>query len=112
MNDAIALLAISQLGCLGAIGYLYMELQRLRREPRTRDQRRKEAVSPRAAVQQAARQAYAAAPRGANSPFARDGASLAARIDELGLDVPALARRMNRSEEEVRLLLRRQGVAR
>jgi hypothetical protein len=30
----------------------------------------------------------------------------------MGVDIPALARRMNRSEEEVRLLLRRQGVAR
>jgi hypothetical protein len=30
----------------------------------------------------------------------------------LGVDVPALARRMRRSEDEVRLLLRRQGVSR
>jgi hypothetical protein len=32
-------------------------------------------------------------------------------MDELGVDIPALARRMHRSEEEIRLLLRRQGAA-
>lgn len=110
MNDAIALLAVSQLGCLGAIGYLYMELQRLRRAGAGRSRRREEPISPRAAVQQAARQAYAAGPRAATAAFGNDRATLAQRVDELGLDVPALARRMNRSEEEVRLLLRRQGV--
>jgi hypothetical protein len=108
MNDAIALLAVSQLVCLGAIGYLYMEVQKLRRQPRRSAAPRPQ--HPREAVKQAARQAYAASPRAASSAFGRDAGSIAARMNELGIDVPALARRMNRSEEEVRLLLRRQGV--
>lgn len=108
MNDAIALLAVSQLVCLGALGYLYMEIQRLRKEPRPRKAARP--LQPREAVKQAARQAYAASPRAASSAFGRDAGSIAARMNELGVDVPSLARRMNRSEEEVRLLLRRQGV--
>jgi hypothetical protein len=33
-------------------------------------------------------------------------------MSELGVDVPALARRMQKSEEEVRLLLRRGAVGR
>ena len=36
-----------------------------------------------------------------------DSADIAARMSELGMDIPALARRMQKSEEEVRLLLRR-----
>jgi hypothetical protein len=36
---------------------------------------------------------------------------LAVQIEALGVDIPAIARRMRRSEEEVRLLLRRQGVS-
>ncbi|MGE5596188.1 MAG: hypothetical protein ACM3S1_09160 [Hyphomicrobiales bacterium] len=108
MNDAIALLAGSQLVCLGALGYLYMEIQRLRKDARPR----RAPVHPRAAVQQAARQAYATSTRQAGSAFGRDAASIAARMNDLGVDIPALARRMNRSEEEVRLLLRRQGVVR
>ncbi|MCK9518589.1 MAG: hypothetical protein M0R74_06120 [Dehalococcoidia bacterium] len=105
MNDAVALLAVSQLVCLGALGYLYVEIQRLRKEPRPR--RFIEPAASQAVVKRAARQAYAPSPQAA---FSRDSRSVAARVSEVGVDVPSLARRMNRSEEEVRLLLRRQGV--
>jgi hypothetical protein len=53
-------------------------------------------VSPRESVQRAARQAYGA-PAAAAAP---------------GVDIAALARRMQRSEDEVRLLLRRQEALR
>lgn len=109
MTDAIVLLAISQLVCLGAIAYLYMEIQRVRREPQPRVRR---AGPPRNAARQAAAQAYSGSSRSAAAAFGHDPAAIAARMDGLGVDVSALARRMNRSEEEVRLLLRRQGVAR
>lgn len=118
MNDAIALLAISQLVCLGAIFYLYTQLQALkgaasirRRQPSARVQRMvapTETGSPAAA--RAARAAYGANPP-STSPRPADSATLAARIGESGVDVAALARRMRKSEEEVRLLLRRQGIA-
>lgn len=115
MTDAIALLAISQLVCLGAIFYLYTQVQALKsanpirkRPPSARVQRMvapTEMGSPAAA--RAARAAY-----GANPPaHAANGATLAARLGDSGLDVAALARRMRKSEEEVRLLLRRQGIA-
>ncbi|MCL4243289.1 MAG: hypothetical protein KJ048_18210 [Dehalococcoidia bacterium] len=118
MNDAIALLAISQLVCLGAIFYLYTQVQVLKssspirkRPPSARVQRMiapAELGSPAAA--RAARAAYGAS-RPAPAPSAANAATLAARIGESGVDVAALARRMRKSEEEVRLLLRRQGIA-
>ena len=128
MNDAIALLAISQLVCLGAIFYLYTQVQSLRRlAPVRRAQSNRVHPLPdatelaaREVANVAARQAYAArtapdrpSPRPAPSrraPAAQDAPSLAARVSELGVDVPALARRMKKSEEEVRILLRRQGI--
>lgn len=116
MNDAIALLAVSQLVCIGGLAYLYMQLQTLRsrgsrsrREaaPRVRHIDQSIAPGPRT-LEQAARQAYASPlPHGHS-----DAASIAVRMSELGIDVPALARRMRKSEEEVRLLLRRQGAPR
>lgn len=109
MTDAIVLLAISQLVCLAALAYLYMEIQRLRHDARPRAKR---LGQPRNAVRQAAAQAYGGSSRSAASAFGHDPAAIAARMDGLGVDVPTLARRMNRSEEEVRLLLRRQGVTR
>ena len=116
MNDAIALLAISQLVCLGAIFYLYTQLHalksasgvrrrhpsaRMRHAPATHD-------SAHAASTRAAEAAYRSSP--APRPAA-PATSLAARVAETGVDVAALARRMRKSEEEVRLLLRRQGIA-
>lgn len=116
MNDAIALLAISQLVCLGAIFYLYTQLHALksatrvrRRQPSARMHHMPVPQEPmHAASARAARAAYSAAP--APHPAA-PGASLAARVAGNGVDVAALARRMRKSEEEVRLLLRRQGIA-
>lgn len=128
MNDAIALLAISQLICLGGIVYLYGQLQSLRRIVPVRRSRSNRVhplpaatqVAAREAANVAARHAYRATgqrpeprpvlalqPRGFGAPVP----SLAIRANEAGVDVTAIARRMQKSEEEVRLLLRRQGIA-
>jgi hypothetical protein len=106
MTDVIALLAISQLVSLGAIFYLYVQVQQLRAGARPIRHREPAASAPAipvrgAAAGRAARAAYAAAPRAALQQ-AREGPPV---------DVAELARRMHRSEEEVRLLLRRQGIA-
>lgn len=124
MNDAIALLSISQLICIAGIAYLYMQLQAVRRDlPRRRPaaarpvhaQASPEPAAAGQARSRAAQQAYGAArpaqPGLGPSLLARDAAAIAARMGELGVDVPALARRMGKSEEEVRLLLRRKGIA-
>jgi len=117
MNDAIALLAISQLVCLGAIFYLYTQLQALKARPRAK----RATISTRAhpmstpvevGSRQAARAAQAAYAPASTRAGRGEAASLAARLTEMGVDVPALARRMQKSEEEVRLLLRRQGAVR
>jgi len=119
MNDAIALLAISQLVCLGALFYLYTQLQEVkkhgpaRRQPSARVHRM---PGPEPVNQhsngRAARAAYAQPVTVTPAPKVRRGelASLVARANG-AVDVPALARRMRKSEEEVRLLLRRQGIA-
>ena len=118
MTDVIALLAISQLVCLGAIFYLYMQLQAVKSGAPAR----KRHASPRvhqmpapaigqAANARAARAAYGAGPNPARAALRRDSANIAERVAEYGVDVPELARRMRKSEEEVRLLLRRQGIA-
>ena len=113
MNDAVALLAVSQLACIGALAYLYMQVQslrtrdpRARRQPSSRVRHVEQAATNLRANGQAARHAYSAQAGG--------GAALpvAARLSELGIDIPALARRMRKSEEEVRLLLHRQGAGR
>ena len=109
MNDAIALLALSQIICLGALGYLYTQLQALRRRPH------------RAAASHTVREGAAAAPdapaRGTRSrqPHAVpafDAPALLEHIRNSNMDVPALARKLRRSEDEIRLLLRRQGIQR
>jgi hypothetical protein len=119
MNDAIALLAISQLVCLGAMFYLYTQLQEMRKRrparrqhsPRVRDLNTTAEVPGRHSAGQAARSAYGSK-RPMVTPVPRMPAgTLAVRLGDAGLDVPALARRMQKSEEEVRLLLRRQGLA-
>jgi hypothetical protein len=118
MNDAIALLAISQLVCLSAMIYLYSQVQLLKSRParraassRVRPMSRPVDLAARKTATQAARQAYGAPMRPA-SVRRPDTAAIAARMSELGVDVPALARRMQKSEEEVRLLLRRGAVGR
>jgi len=117
LNDAIALLAITQLVCLAGMAYLYSQLQALRNGSR----RQRRSLSPRPhavdetvevaaqhSAQQAARRAYGARPQ---TPRQQTAAQLLAeRVGDIDIDIPALARRMRRSEEEVRLLLRRQGA--
>ncbi len=132
MNDAIVLLALSQFVCIGGIGYLYLQLQKLRTgQPQASRQRRPEPryAEAEASVQEQARAPLArrvqqpprrpeAQPAPAHRAYQQHAAppqspaALAAQLTSMGLDIPALARRMNRSEEEVRLLLRRQQVAR
>lgn len=121
MNDAIALLAISQLVCLGAIFYLYTQLQELKGGARRRPQQstRVHRMPGPAEVgshstARAARAAYAqpaaepvVQPAG---PLRGDLASLVARSNGV-VDIAMLARRLRKSEDEVRLLLRRQGIA-
>ncbi len=111
MTDAVALLAISQVICLGSIAYLYAQLQNMKqRSPRARPvSARVRTIEDEIAVR-APGQMPTPRPRQAQRPM--DAAAIAARMQETGLDVPALARRMRKSEEEVRLLLRRQGVLR
>jgi len=124
MNDAIALLAISQMVCLGAMLYLYSQMQSLRKQAPVRRVKSARVASMPHSVQVAARtttvraaqQAYGGAAggssrRGPVQAFAGDAAAIASRMSDLGMDVPSLARRMQRSEEEVRLLLRRKGLA-
>ena len=116
MNDAVALLAISQLVCLSALVYLYSQLQALRAQrparrtvsPRVHPMARSVAVANQRTAAQAARAAYSPAATG--SPKRADATTIAARISEIGVDIPALARRMQKSEAEVRLLLRRGAV--
>jgi|GEM_PF-1097104 len=116
MNDAIALLAISQLVCLGALFYLYTQLQEVRkgvarkRQPSARVHQMGGARTVNQySTARAAKAAYA--PPSEDGPVSRgDLAALVARANG-AIDVAALARRMRKSEEEVRLLLRRQGIA-
>lgn len=117
MNDAIALLAISQLVCLGAMFYLYTQLQEVRKgAPRPRKQpspRVHHMGGARTVNQYSAGRAAQAAymPPADEAPVSRgDLAALVARANG-AVDIAALARRMRKSEEEVRLLLRRQGIA-
>lgn len=120
MNDAIALLAISQMVCLGAIFYLYTQVQQFkkvspkRREPSTRVHRMPGPADVGGhTAARAARAAYAqpvARTAAQPAPARADLATLVAR-GEGAVDVSMLARRMHKSEDEVRLLLRRQGIA-
>jgi hypothetical protein len=132
MNDAIALLAISQLISLSGVAYLYMQLQSLRRSMSRARMAAAFRVAPAmlapdlspapaesTSLLRAARQAYTApaphptaAPATAAPQLRFDSAAIAARMTELGVDVPALARRMRRSEAEVQALLSRRTAAR
>ncbi|HQW51015.1 MAG TPA: hypothetical protein PL082_03060 [Tepidiformaceae bacterium] len=112
MNDAIALLAISQLVCIGAIFYLYMQLQELRkagpvrhRQPSSRVNHIAPPGAAPAATARSARMAYAAA-----APRPQPASPVPGGTAATGINVADLARRMRKSEEEVRLLLRRQGI--
>lgn len=114
MTDAVVLLALSQLVCLGGLAYLYTQVNKLRRgaiERRTSD--RVQALPVELEVGHEVPQAD----RGRRTPAKTgraaqmDLALIVRQMDELGLDVPTLARRMHRSEDEIRLLLRRKGAA-
>jgi hypothetical protein len=112
MTDAVVLLALSQLVCLGGLAYLYRQVMQLRAEQVAQQRRPSERVRTLPVDEAPAfvpsedrvRRAPSAAPTA-------DLASVTRRMNELGVDIPALARRMHRSEEEIRLLLRRQGAA-
>lgn len=121
MNDAIALLAISQLVCLGAIFYLYTQFQALRRQshgkrtlsPRAHPMHRSVEVTAPHATARAAQAAYQPSAAAVQRTHPRgEVASAAARLSDMGVDVASLARRMQKSEEEIRLLLRRRGATR
>ena len=118
MNDAIALLAISQLVCLAALIYLYTQVQSLRTRSaarrassgRGRPIARSVDMAATQSASRAAQHAYGSSSRAPAPARSGDNAALAARMSELGVDIPALARRMHKSEEEVRLMLRRGAV--
>ncbi len=118
MNDAIVLLAMSQIICLGAIAYLYAQVQVLRqrqRHPRGAAARRAQLIDEQPAPRPSPideRPHTNPPPRFAGGGRSGETMALLARLQESGLDIPALAKRMRRSEEEVRLLLRRQGAGR
>ena len=109
MNDAIVLLALSQVVCLGGLAYLYLRVQELQRQSvanrRVTSARVRHIDPPGTGAQLIDHVATAS-----HSPSSLP-ADLAVQMEALGVDIPALARRMRRSEEEVRLLLRRQGVS-
>ncbi len=125
MNDAIILLAISQIVCLGGMAYLYLQVQGMsgRRPARQhvsshRAQPIGRAIELEAPQPEHVRTRVAPAASPAPTPMmsnayaaaATTGAPVANRMAELGVDVSTLARRMNKSEEEVKLMLRRQAV--
>ncbi|WBL34998.1 hypothetical protein O0235_09380 [Tepidiforma flava] len=109
MTDVIALLAISQLVTLGALFYLYLQVQFSSAPGPARSaavEPADEAPAPGIPVRGAA--ARRAASGGLHGRSARTPPTPS---DQGRVDVAELARRMHRSEEEVRLLLRRQGIA-
>lgn len=108
MTDAIALLALSQLVCLGGLAYLYVQLSRVRRDnPAPRR------ASDRVRHLDLDYSEYESAPAAYDEPQpVFPAATIATRMNELGVDIPALARRMRRTEDEVRALLQTQGFHR
>lgn len=113
MMDALALIAVSQLVCIGAIGYLYLQLQAVRREKPQRVRRSPRVQSLEHPVQAVTREASSRAAREAYAASSTQQAPRPMRPTPEGghVDIAELARRMNRSEEEVRLLMRRRGAA-
>ena len=114
MNDAIVLLSISQIVCLGGLAYLYMQLQGMSsRAPRRRpvESMRAQPIAQPVQVAPERRPLPAVVTRPQPAPvFAQANVPVSARMAELGVDVATMARRMNKSEEEVRLMLRRQAL--
>ena len=99
MTDAVILIALAQVISFGGLLYLYVQVQQVSQAggPPARErapQQRRQAPAP----QQRAPQ--------------QDTDAILARLSELDVDVPAMARRMHKSEEEIRLLLRRRSAGR
>ncbi len=134
ITDAIVLIAVSQLVCLGAIGYLAMQVHNLHREASDRlpnglpgreskqPRSGRGPVPPMELVRRSAVSAYTGHTGRGGSQTARSNATqppqqaplpahdvreIVAKMATLGVDVPTLARRVGRSEEEIRLILRR-----
>lgn len=92
MNDAVVLIAIAQVISFGGLLFLYMQVQSMakgRSVPQLDTTRHRQAAVRKPDL---------------------DADAILARLGELNVDVPAMARRMHKSEEEIRLLLRRQTV--
>jgi hypothetical protein len=115
MSDAIVLLAISQVVCLGGMAYLYLQFQTVTRQggrPRHANATFVERPALRQEMQPVA-VAAAAATRAYAAPRLEGPARAAVETAIDGqVNLTTLARRMNKSEEEVRLLLRRQAAHR
>lgn len=109
MNDAIVLLALSQVVCLGGLAYLYARVEDLRRQSRSTRRVTSGRVRHIDPFETNSPPIDYVAPGPPATPLVPP--DLAVQMEALGVDIPALARRMRRSEEEVRLLLRRQGVS-
>ena len=113
MSDAVVLLALSQMVCLGGLAYLYSQVMKLRAgndERRASDRALPLRQPVEIGLQVPETHRVRRAPARSRAA-AMDVALVAKKMNELGLDVPALAQRMNRSEDEIRLLLRRKGAA-
>ena len=115
MNDAVVLLALSQLVCLGGLSYLYVQVMKLRTGAIERRQSDRVHALPRTleiGYEVPDDDRVRRTPDASNGPIAQvDLAMVSKKMTELGVDVPALARRMGRSEDEIRTLLRRKGAA-
>lgn len=116
MNDAIVLLSVSQIVCLGGLAYLYLQVQGMDRGKRRRRSTAMRGQPIDQAVHMPGRQVQEMTPAIVTRSHAAPAAPaptpvpIATRMAELGVDVATMARRMNKSEEEVKLMLRRQAA--
>ncbi len=112
MNDAIVLLSVSQIVCLGGLAHLYLQIQGMDRGKRRRPVRsmRAQPIEQPVQMHEIVTRAKAAPSPVATQMAAQMAVPVATRMAELGVDVATMARRMNKSEEEVRLMLRRQAA--
>ena len=94
MTDAVVLIALAQVISFAGLLYLYVQVQ---------------SVLGRSSLPPLDRSSqHHRSSRGS----AKESDAILARLSELDVDVPAMARRMHKSEEEIRLLLRRQSAGR
>jgi hypothetical protein len=94
MSDAVVLIALAQVISFGGLLFLYVQVQSVMRST---------SLPPAGPTPQRQRPAR---------KTLNDADAILARLGELDVDVPAMARRMHKSEEEIRLLLRRQSPGR